>query len=167
MMNVPIDVDIPINVSTPIDMNVSVDVDVSIYIDVFTAVIPVAVTVPVISRRYNYTRAVTTAPVITITIVAASPVVAIPVVAVPVIATGRINFTRLKSQCAEGQRKDRKQCFHTVPSFVNNIPPVNLTLHLRRVLRHCRLRRIPERGSARCKIDSGIAARSLSQIPAQ
>jgi len=140
-VDVPIHVNIPINVSTPIGMNVSVNmnvsvgVDVPIYIDVFAAIIPGAVTVAVmvlaISRRYNYSRAVTTATVITITIVAASPV----------IATGRINFTRLKSQCGEGQRQNRKQCFHTVPSFVNNIPHVDLSLHLRRALRHCRLRR--------------------------
>jgi hypothetical protein len=119
-VDVPIDVYVSINVGVSVDVYVPVDLDVTIYVSVdvggsvdvgvFTAVVPVAITVSVIvlavSWRHNYT----TATVMAIAVMVAT------VIAAVVIATGtliRIDFTRLKSQYAEGQRKDRKQWFHT------------------------------------------------------
>ena len=57
-----------------------------------------------ISGRYNYSRAVTAAVI--------SAAVVVATVDITVIATGssiRVILTRLKTQCAEGQRNNRKQ----------------------------------------------------------
>ncbi len=114
-VSVPIGVNVSVDVSVPINVDVSVDVNVPIDVGVFSVVIPAVVTVSAmvvtVSRRYNYSRAVTTTTVIA-TIVVPTTVIAATVVATVIIATrraSRINFTRLKSQGAEGQRKDRKQ----------------------------------------------------------
>jgi hypothetical protein len=79
--DVPIWVDVPIGVYVPIDMDVSVGVDVPLDLDV--VLISTAVMVATVAKA---------------------------VIAAVVIATGssiRVIFTRLKSQCAEGQRTDR------------------------------------------------------------